>query len=248
METLDQAVSEGDLILLYAPGKRAIMLLVLSSPGSQISNPKIWTIFVRQVKVDYLDEPGRCVVSGPDVHYNEEDDHTSEDDSTSEDDDLFTEASSESILSTFVARYPVESENGSILTLSHSDVLKYYWGGNCPFCYGHGWYCPGCGPAQLFPDLFGGCSVDQSCPVCLGFDFAMEDKIQLREVEEYEDRLAKGECPFGFLGELAELKGEILEMVRERYELIDARRQEMGLSGYDVDDIVESWFPDGDDE
>lgn len=68
METLDQAVSEGDLILLYVLGQRAFMFLVESCPDSQISNPKISSITVREVKVGYLDEPGRCVVSGPDVY------------------------------------------------------------------------------------------------------------------------------------------------------------------------------------
>lgn len=76
----------------------------------------------------------------------------------------------------------------------------------------------------------------------------MDDKIRLREVGEYESRLSRGECSFGCYGEPEELKQEILKMVRERYEFIDARRQEMGLSGYDVDDIVEGWFADGDDE
>ncbi|GMF78878.1 unnamed protein product [Aspergillus oryzae] len=193
MESLDQAVSEGDLILLYVLGQRAFMFLVESCPDSQISNPKISSITVREVKVGYLDEPGRCVVSGPDVYYNEE-----EDDDTSEDDDSSSEVS-----------------------------------------YGLTW-------GRL--NLRGGCSVDQSCPVCLGYDFAMDDKIRSREVGEYETRLSRGECSFGCYGEPEELKQEILKMVRERYEFIDARRQEMGLSGYDVDDIVESWFADGDDE
>lgn len=138
MESLDQAVSEGDLILLYVLGQRAFMFLVESCPDSQISNPKISSITVREVKVGYLDEPGRCVVSGPDVYYNEE-----EDDDTSEDDDSSSEVSyglTWGRLSMYVARFPADSKieyrvnphgryanllpsilperNGSILTLS----------------------------------------------------------------------------------------------------------------------------------
>ncbi|KAE8413044.1 hypothetical protein BDV36DRAFT_287343 [Aspergillus pseudocaelatus] len=222
METLNEVVSAGDLILVYAPGHTACMLLVESSPGSQISNPKTSSITVREVKVHYRLKPGCCIVSGPDVYYNEkEDEDTLGDDTSSE-----------------------EGCDISSCPLS-ADVLRYYWGGDCPFCYMDGWYCPGCGPAMQFPDLFGGCAVDQSCPVCYGYDFAMNDKIMLREIEEYESRLWGAKS--GPAEYRAELRQEILEMVRERYELIDARRQEMGLSRYDVDDIVEKWFKDDDE-
>ncbi|KAE8323560.1 hypothetical protein BDV39DRAFT_217685 [Aspergillus sergii] len=243
METLNQAVSAGDLILLYAPGQTAYMLLVESSPDSQTSNPKISSIMVSEVEVDYLDKPGRCVVSGPDVYYNEE-----EDDPASEDDPS-SKASCDVLgdrLSSYVARFPVDSEVQPSVNPHGRDVLKYYWGGDCPFCYMDGWYCPGCGAAREFPDLFGGCAVDQSCPVCYGYDFAMNDKILLREVEEYGDRLWREKSLSK--EERTELKREILEMVRERYELIAARRQEMGLSRYDVDDIVKNWFKDDDDD
>ncbi|KAE8131259.1 hypothetical protein BDV38DRAFT_290444 [Aspergillus pseudotamarii] len=242
METLNEAVSAGDLILLYAPGHTPCMLLVESSPDSHISNPKTSSITVQKVKVHYRLKPGYCIVSGPDVYYNEEEDEDASGDDTS------TEAGcdiSSRPLSAYVTDFPAESEVEYRVNPHGRDVLRYYWGGHCPFCYMNGWYCPGCGPAMQFPDLFGGCGVDQSCPVCYGYDFAMNDKVMLRKVEEYESRLWRTKSESKEYR--AELRQEILAMVRERYALIDARRQVMGFSRYDVNHIVENWFKDDDE-
>lgn len=107
VEILKEAVSRGDLILLYAPAKTACMLLVESSPDSQTSNPKTSSITVREVKVHYRPKPGYCIVSGPDVYHNEEEDEDASGD------DISTETGCDTAslpLSAYVARFPAESE------------------------------------------------------------------------------------------------------------------------------------------
>ncbi|GAB1203790.1 hypothetical protein APSETT445_002430 [Aspergillus pseudonomiae] len=235
LETLNEAVFTGDLILLFAPGQKPAMLLVELSPGSRSSNPKASRITVRQVGVHYLKKPGYCRVSGPDVYFNK-----GEGDDTSDDDDTASEASVDASarpLSAYVARFPEECQVEYRVNPHGRDVLMNYWGGECPFCDGLHYYCPGCGPARLFPDLWGGCGVDQACPVCLGYNFAMDDKDALRVIEYYTDRLHRGDakCDGGY----AEMKREILDMVRERYESINAQREEMGFHSYDVNKTVE---------
>ncbi|KAE8382722.1 hypothetical protein BDV26DRAFT_288281 [Aspergillus bertholletiae] len=241
METLNQPVVEGDLILLYAIGETPYMLYVEFSPGDEDENPSTSSIIVREVGVHYLKKPGYCVLSGPLVYYHEEsDDEISDIESVTElgSDDIPTH-----LLSTYMAEFPPGCGVQCCVNPHGRDVLWKYWGGSCPFCYGHGHYCPGCGTASLFPDLWGGCAVDQSCPVCLGFDFAMDDKTTLRTVEKYESDLRRGR--FRSEGDREAIKEEILALVRQRYELINTRRLEMGLGYYDVEEIVDNWFEDG---
>ncbi|OGM50667.1 hypothetical protein ABOM_000787 [Aspergillus bombycis] len=202
LATLNEAVSPGDLILLFAMGQRAVMLLVESSSGTQSSNPQTSSITVREVK--------------------EEDDYTADDEDTT------TEArcdDSVGLLSAYMTSFPAECRVEYCVNPHGRHVHQYYWGDDCPFCHSdNGSYCP----------------------VCLGYDFALDDKCALREIEDYEDRIRRGE--FGFEGGPAEMKLKILMMVRERYECINAKKGEIGFNSHDVDEIVENWFKDGGDE
>ena len=87
--------------------------------------------------------------------------------------------------------------------------------------------------------------MDQACPACMGYDFALDDKWRLRELEWLEDRLYghKHDPMNSSLSEtkLQELKEEGLSKVKERYELTNSRRKEMDLSPLDVDELLEKF-------
>ncbi|KAE8393894.1 hypothetical protein BDV23DRAFT_148788 [Aspergillus alliaceus] len=65
--------------------------------------------------------------------------------------------------------------SATVLTASSLNraVLEYFFHSHCPYCGQGCSFCPRCGVVgSVFPDLFGGCGVNQSCPVCMGYDFA----------------------------------------------------------------------------
>lgn len=122
--------------------------------------------------------------------------------------------------------------------MSHRDVLEHYFGGVCPFCDGAHDICPGCGGiSQVYPDIFGGCGVDQSCPACMGLDFAIDDKHRLRYIEQLVSSLY-GSVKAGGCEEIEGMLAEILDLTQERYEFINDMRAEMGLRLVNVDKMV----------
>jgi DNA repair exonuclease SbcCD ATPase subunit len=94
--------------------------------------------------------------------------------------------------------------------------------------------------------------VDQACPVCMGYDFALVDKGRLKELDPLESRLYrhKSNTEKSSLSEakLQELKEEALSVKKERYEAINSRKEEMGLDPEDVDKLLqefrEAYFDD----
>jgi hypothetical protein len=84
-----------------------------------------------------------------------------------------------------------------------------------------------------------------SCPVCLGYDFALEDKRILEELDGPEMDLwtYKYEPEKSYLckGQITNLKRETLALVKERYELINARKAEMGIKLENVDKLLDDW-------
>ena len=83
-----------------------------------------------------------------------------------------------------------------------------------------------------------------SCPVCLGYDFALEDKRRLQELEPIESRLfchKNTDQPSMNASKLKALKDQGLTMTRERRELVCARQVEMGYRPDDVDKLVREW-------
>lgn len=62
------------------------------------------------------------------------------------------------------------------------DVISHMEGGGCGFCFGSRLVCPGCtgGKTQEF-DVFMGCGVELTCPLCIGVDFSQEHKAFLKK-------------------------------------------------------------------
>ena len=87
--------------------------------------------------------------------------------------------------------------------------------------------------------------MDQACPVCMGYDFALDDKWRLRELEQTQTSLYthKHYPKESYLSveEAQELKEEALPKNRERYELTNSRRKEMGLEPIDVDELQQEF-------
>lgn len=78
-------------------------------------------------------------------------------------------------------------------------------------------FCPGCdGASTDFPDLLMSCGVRISCPVCMGHEFAYEDKRIMVDLE------------YRMMG-----SGEREWIVKGRQERIDARRRELGYGPVD---------------
>jgi len=128
-----------------------------------------------------------------------------------------------------------------------SDVLAHYFNG-CPFCGDFGWTCPGCGGfGQLWPSIKGVCDKqDQSCPVCMGTDFALHDKYSMIETWAYEKMVnkLKSDPNQNDLSpeEMQEWKDEALASVTERFREVHARNQEMGrFDRQNFEDMLEYW-------
>ncbi|KAJ5895539.1 hypothetical protein N7495_007230 [Penicillium taxi] len=124
------------------------------------------------------------------------------------------------------------------------DVLKYYWWGSCPECDGHGSFCPRCS-GNRWPDLLGSSCSDQSCYVCMGYDFALADKIDIMELDRLKrilcseiGKMKEGRSRYT-VTELREMKEDVILGERERYEAINRRRKEMELIQEDVEEILE---------
>ncbi|KAI9929390.1 hypothetical protein MW887_000859 [Aspergillus wentii] len=91
----------------------------------------------------------------------------------------------------------------------------------------------------------GRCGLDQSCPICLGYGFALDDKATLWQLDDftsplYRERYGHSKKPMES-DELERLKNEALTMVTERYERINARRREMGMDEEDLDKLINDW-------
>jgi uncharacterized Zn finger protein (UPF0148 family) len=97
----------------------------------------------------------------------------------------------------------------------------------------------------MWPELFGDCGEDLSCPVCHGYDFALEDDMAMRCEDDIEERLRScwrrqkdGQDSEDSKDEILDLQEELLSSVRNRFERINKRRTEMGMELEDVDELV----------
>lgn len=100
-----------------------------------------------------------------------------------------------------------------------------------------------CGPEdKRFPGIFGSCAVDQSCPICLGYGFALNDKVWIMRINDLLDTIYGG--PYRPVSDAGpdRLKELVVEEVRERFKLINARRQDKGMSVQDVERIVKDYM------
>ncbi|CAG8019509.1 unnamed protein product [Penicillium salamii] len=116
------------------------------------------------------------------------------------------------------------------------DALRHYLK-RCPWCNDNNWICPGCGGiSNLWPDLFASCGRDQACPICMGYAFAEEDKFYLDELQDIEWGSGSG-TQFS-----AHDLSEALNLATERYEALEARREEMGHLGHpSAKEMIQEW-------
>lgn len=85
LDTIDQPVTPGDLILAHTR-KRKRMFLVTSASSKQ-GNPDASTILVKRAPYSVVDEPGVWTLSGPDVYYVEKEADKQNSDEASDDGD-----------------------------------------------------------------------------------------------------------------------------------------------------------------
>lgn len=85
LDTIDQPVTPGDLILAYTR-KRKRMFLATSASSKQ-GNPDTSTILVNRASYRIVDKPGFWTLSGPDVYYVEKEADEQSSDEASDDDD-----------------------------------------------------------------------------------------------------------------------------------------------------------------
>ncbi|OJJ47806.1 hypothetical protein ASPZODRAFT_131386 [Penicilliopsis zonata CBS 506.65] len=226
-DNLTEAVSPGDLILVHA--SKAIMLTVKSAPDTP--NPQTSSIVVQEVECHIPRQQGYWIMDGPKVEMVE----------GIESEECFCRGSHENDKPETTLKECLDAATGQeiqIFVRPHGrDVLKYYFNGACPECGGRSWSCPGCGGYGIrFPDIFGSCGRDQSCPVCLGHEFALEDKQTHRDLETLS---SKRSAPVLSVDEKMQIREEILSTKRNRYELINARKQEMGMPTEDIDKLIQ---------
>ncbi|KAJ9217955.1 hypothetical protein DTO166G4_346 [Paecilomyces variotii] len=257
--TVPETVHKGDLILAYKP-KEAHMLLVVSAPDDTNNTNIIQdasSIMVQRVNWHIPDSPGFWTLYGPEVYYVDKDEEDEKDERFHRWYCLYDDHSKdleEESLDRFLKSMAVtdadakDNHTGVALIVNpHGrDVIKHYFHGSCPHCGSTGWFCPGCGGVGTrFPDLFGSCGVDQSCPVCLGYEFALEDKRRIRELDRpemilyrYKDR---GEMSGLCKAQMAKTKAEALELAEERYGLIYDRKVDMGLNVENEKKTLQDW-------
>lgn len=80
----------------------------------------------------------------------------------------------------------------------------------------------------------------------MGYDFALDDKVRLRYLEEITGRLLMHKSRYNDRyhipeAELNELKEEALEAHRERYELINLRKEEMGYKLANLEELEQDF-------
>ncbi|GIJ98283.1 hypothetical protein Aspvir_000399 [Aspergillus viridinutans] len=242
MDKLPQDVEEGDLILVYTP-KAAAMLIVKSASARQDPSSSATRLMVQHVHWHIPKSKGYWTLNGPNVHYKDthEEEHVWY--CSCEDHTIHEEESLETFLQRFKSQNEGDGETNLIVRPHGRDVLKYYFGGRCPYCGSMGWFCRGC--QQIWPDLFGSCGDDLSCPVCLGYDFALDDNMAIKRQWSLECSLpSRREAPFSTAEEEAKLRSlqeELLSLVRDRYERNNVRREDMGMKKEDVDKLVSDY-------
>ncbi|KAG2413922.1 hypothetical protein HFD88_003113 [Aspergillus terreus] len=248
LDTIDQPVNPGDLILAYT-SKRKWMFLVTSIPSEQ-DNPDTSTILVKRASYRIVDKPGFWTLSGPDVYYVEKEADEQSSDEASDDDDSTDEGDARihevKPLRAFLDELAGSLDVAVVVNPHGRRVLEHFFSGTCPYCGNITFFCPGC--QGDYPEFFGSCAVWLSCPVCLGYDLAGDEKQGLRwlEDEEYQIRDYRRQAKESELSKsdkkrLREIKYEILEFLEEKYEAINERKKEMGLPLDDVDEQVKDY-------
>ncbi|RHZ58931.1 uncharacterized protein CDV56_104695 [Aspergillus thermomutatus] len=211
------------------------MLVVKSASATQDPSSSAPCIIVQRVNWRVPQSKGYFTLDGPNVYYEGEDEENHDRNRTREKERL------ETYLQSFQSANEGDGEANLIVRPHGRDVLEHYFFGRCPYCGTLGWFCPGC--QRVWPELFGGCAVDLSCPVCHGYDFARNDKTTLDYQDSLENRLGsrRQDPAFSKAEAGAKLREEMLSSVRERYESTNARRAEMGMKKEDVDELVRDY-------
>jgi hypothetical protein len=268
--TLNQPVRPGDLILTYTD-EEAFMLL--AKTGSDETNPPTSAIMVETPGWSDVAEPGYWTLSGPEVYYTKENDENEDNDDQSGSEKTMIKDTPQSgvvpldqrlerlrkgeerevsIIVNPHGRYVVRNDSlllsNQISNYSHGrDVLHKYFFGTCPHCGGASYVCPGCDCiCREQSELYSGCGVYLSCPMCLGLDFAfydngyMVDLLSLQHDLFRNKNLRPDEEPLG-VEVASQMKIEGEAVVRERYELCNRMLREMGLKEYDVEQEVKDW-------
>lgn len=95
-----------------------------------------------------------------------------------------------------------------------TEALRLYWMRRCPYACCRNHMCAGARVAEEFPELWvcGGMAV--CCPVCMGYEFACEDKELLWQLQKEVE-----EDVHSF---------EVARLVRKRLNRIERRRKELG--------------------
>lgn len=211
-------IKEGDLVLLLPskPQRKQVFLVTKIDPDG--------TIHVWEPEFSFDAEPATWTISGKDCYYTPFSD-TAHYPSPSEAEELRIKIARENWLTAEemacrVSRQTLQPlHEGEVIHVNPTglEAMKLYWG-RCPYgnCSNH-MFCPGCGGVSAtFPDLFMSCGTLLSCPTCMGYEFAYEDKMVLQQLE-YETMDSDVER----------------EVVKERCDRIDARRAELGFKKVD---------------
>ncbi|GIC85563.1 uncharacterized protein Aud_001395 [Aspergillus udagawae] len=245
MDKLPQDVEQGDLILVHTP-KAAAMLVVKSASARRDPSSSAPCIILQKVDWHIPGSKGHWILDGPNVYYADSDADAESDedgDADEEDDDgncTGEEMTLEMYLHKFKSQVEGDDEPNVVVRPYGRDVLKHYFFGRCPNCGVNEWFCRGC--QQMWPELFGSCGDDLSCPVCHGYDFAFDDNMAIRYQDSLEGRLRRrhehGQDSVYSKSEIRSLQEEMLSSLRDRYEWINARREEMGMRKEDVDELV----------
>ncbi|KAF7119075.1 hypothetical protein CNMCM5793_008718 [Aspergillus hiratsukae] len=248
MDQIPQDIERGDLIWVYAPGAAA-MLVVKSASATQDPSSSAHSIIVQKVDCQITGSKGHWTLYGPDVSYeysgSDSDSDEDEDEEYSDEDCTPEEMSLKRYLRRFKPQIEGDDEPSLIVRPHGRDVLKYYFGGSCPNCGRLGWFCRGRRCQGMWPELFGECGEDLSCPVCHGYDFPLEDDMAMRCEDDIEDSLSSlwrrhkdGQDSEYSKTQIRDLQEELLSSVRDRFERINERRTEMGMELEDVDKFV----------
>ncbi|KAJ5221261.1 uncharacterized protein N7469_010148 [Penicillium citrinum] len=208
--------------------------VVRECPGPENNHPRTDSIMVSMGRYSRhcAFSEGRWTLDGPDAYYVPDPD---------EDPNTIITKSLKTVLQPLARTYD-QYPNITIEVNPHGrHVLRDYFLGQCPLCRNDYWNSEDSEDFWLHFQIedIDWCPADQACPVCMGYDFALEDVGYLTRLADLRDTIDKGKNPQNLSEKDFEAcKRKFLSLVRERYTQQNNRKFEMGLELWDINDRV----------
>ncbi|RAL15914.1 uncharacterized protein BO97DRAFT_411200 [Aspergillus homomorphus CBS 101889] len=233
MTTLNQPINIGDFILVHSPNK-AYMLIVMGTP-SPSTIPEDHKVILNEINWHIPFKQGYWMPSGPKIEYDYEPDeppHRVPESTCLCNEHLDVGSTATVDLAGFFKNAGIDAQAHGLTLIVNPhgrDVFKHYFNDRCPVCDSEHMIDPGSVPGNLMET---GTNEDpkvrQPCPVCMGEELAVDDGTRLGIIRDLIPELWR-EGSYMSHEQRGQLRMEIAQSIRERYEFICHRLLEMGF-------------------